>query len=133
MTRGPARLDGFGGFAASPSRLKRSPSLRARAKRGRSNPEAVRQHCTPPAQDSRHSPPGRLRRLCRLAMTASSATSSSRHAGVDSIRWKSALMFLKCSDQLLGFGFERALSLGMRIRDEAAHDRDTFDEFGKTL
>src|SRR5579875_523675 len=45
------------------------PSLRARAKRGRSNPEAARQHGTPAAHPVRHCPPGLLRPLRGLAMT----------------------------------------------------------------
>src|SRR5579875_20336 len=45
------------------------PSLRAPAKRGRSNPEAARQPITPPVHDSRAGPPGLLRPLRGLAMT----------------------------------------------------------------
>ena len=38
-----------------------------------------------------------------------------------------------CADQFLGLGFKLALLARVRVRDEVAHDRDTFDQFGHSL
>jgi len=60
------------------------PSLRARAERGRSNPEAARPQCTRPDPHVLHRPPGLLRPLRGLAMTGMDAPprhDGSRHDG----------------------------------------------------
>src|SRR5579875_2956097 len=72
-TCGAACPDDFGASSPRNDGENDSPSLRARAKRTRSNPEAARQQCTPPVYDSRAGPPGLLRRLRRLAMTGDMA------------------------------------------------------------
>ena len=43
------------------------------------------------------------------------------------------LVLFDCADQFLGLGFKRALLARMRVRDEVAHDRDAFDQFGHAL